>query len=209
MSKFDITYKGWSDEASPIKSDVRVKESHARLVGYTLISESKKGKKHSEEHKKKISKASKNKEISDDTKNKISKALKDKPLSTEHIEKLKKTKLKYKISKDDILKAQEGTTTAKEVAEKLGIDFHTYKSIATFHKVYKKQTLAEKNQSNGNPVLAWVYDKTKEDGKGEFVGEYPSQGSATTALGIKAGIKHVLDKKYKQMGGYTVESKNT
>lgn len=32
MSKFKITYKGWSDEASPIKDDVKVKTSHNKLV---------------------------------------------------------------------------------------------------------------------------------------------------------------------------------
>jgi hypothetical protein len=204
MSKFDITYKGWSDEASPIKSDVRVKESHARLVGYSLISQNNKGKKLSDDTKKKISETSKNREISDDTKKKISKALKDKPLSIEHIESLKKTKLRYKISKDDILKAQKGTTTAKEVAEKLGIDFNTYKSIATFHKVYKKQSLAERNQSNGDCILAWEYNGEK----GKFIGEFQSQNAAKDALGIKASLKNVLEGKYKQMSGYTFEYKN-
>jgi hypothetical protein len=32
MSKYKISYNGWSDEASPIKSDVKVKTSHNRLV---------------------------------------------------------------------------------------------------------------------------------------------------------------------------------
>jgi hypothetical protein len=32
MSKYKISYDGWSDEASPIKSDVKVKVSHNKLV---------------------------------------------------------------------------------------------------------------------------------------------------------------------------------
>jgi hypothetical protein len=39
MDKFNITYKGWSDEASPIKSDVKVKTSHAKLVANNAIAE--------------------------------------------------------------------------------------------------------------------------------------------------------------------------
>lgn len=39
MSKYEINYKGWSDEASPIKSDVRVKTSHAKLVANSEIAE--------------------------------------------------------------------------------------------------------------------------------------------------------------------------
>jgi hypothetical protein len=32
MSKYKIDYNGWSDEASPIKTDVKIKTSHAKLV---------------------------------------------------------------------------------------------------------------------------------------------------------------------------------
>jgi general stress protein YciG len=32
MSKYKISYDGWSDEASPIKSDVKIKVSHNKLV---------------------------------------------------------------------------------------------------------------------------------------------------------------------------------
>lgn len=141
--------------------------------------------------------------MDDVAKKKISESKKDKPLSKQHIESLKKGKLKYKITKDDILNAQKETSTAKEVADKLGIDFNTYKSIATFHKVYKKQSLAERNQSNGNCILAWEYNGKK----GKFIGEFPSQNAARHALGIKAPLKHVLEGKYKQMGGYTFEYK--
>lgn len=39
MSKYKIDYKGWSDEASPIKLDVKVKTSHEKLVANTFIAE--------------------------------------------------------------------------------------------------------------------------------------------------------------------------
>jgi hypothetical protein len=141
--------------------------------------------------------------MSDAAKKKISEASKGKPKSKQHIEALKKTKLKFKLSKQQILDAQVGTTTAQEVADKLNIDFHTYKGIAEYHKVYKKQSLAERNQSNGNCILAWEYNGKK----GKFIGEFPSQNAARHTLGIKAPLKHVLEGKYKQMGGYTFEYK--
>jgi hypothetical protein len=39
MSKYKISYNGWSDESSPIKSDVKVKTSHNRLVANHMTSE--------------------------------------------------------------------------------------------------------------------------------------------------------------------------
>jgi len=45
MSKYKIDYKGWSDEASPIKSDVNIKSSHSKLVANSLIAERNKDKK--------------------------------------------------------------------------------------------------------------------------------------------------------------------
>ena len=70
--------------------------------------------------------------MSDATKKKLSESKKDKPLSKQHIESLKKGKLKFKITKEDILKAEnavlleKGIITAKEVSKKLNIDFHHF-----------------------------------------------------------------------------------
>lgn len=40
MSKYKISYDGWSDEASPIKADVKVKTSHNKLVSQSQNSKS-------------------------------------------------------------------------------------------------------------------------------------------------------------------------
>jgi hypothetical protein len=39
LTHFKIDYKGWSDEASPINPDIKVKTSHAKLVANAEISE--------------------------------------------------------------------------------------------------------------------------------------------------------------------------
>ena len=61
MTKYKIDYKGWRDEASPIKSDVKVTTSHARLVGFTLVSEKMKGVPKSKKHIESLSKPRVNK----------------------------------------------------------------------------------------------------------------------------------------------------
>jgi len=45
MSKYKIDYNGWSDDASPIKSDVKIKTSHAKLVANSEIAERNKAEK--------------------------------------------------------------------------------------------------------------------------------------------------------------------
>lgn len=141
--------------------------------------------------------------MSDEAKKEISKRLKGKPKSKSHIDKLKKTKLRYKITKEQILEAQIGTTTAKEVADKLGIDGHTYKAIATYHKVYKKQSLAERNkQISSVPILCYEYDSMK------FLREYNSVSDAARDLNLfSTNISTVCRGKYKQYKGYYFEYK--
>jgi hypothetical protein len=141
--------------------------------------------------------------MSDEARKEISKRLKGKPKSKSHIQSLKKTKLKYKISKEQILEAQIGTTTAKEVADKLGIDFHTYKAVATYHKVYKKQSLSERNKDiSSKAVLCWEYDTEK------YIGEYYSVAEAARQLDVAGpNIISVCKGKYKQCKGYYFEYK--
>jgi hypothetical protein len=141
--------------------------------------------------------------MSDEAKDEISKRLKGKPKTKSHIDKLKKTKLKYKISKEQILEAQIGTTTANEVANKLGIDSHTYKAVATYHNVFKKQSLSERNKLiSSKPILCWVY------GSEEFVGEYYSVSEAARQLNVAGtNIISVCKGKYKQCKGYYFEYK--
>jgi hypothetical protein len=206
MSKYKIDYNGWSDDASPIKPDVKIKSSHARLVGFTLISESKKGKKHSEEHKKKIGEKSKNRKLSNDTKNKISKALSNKSKSNEHIQKLKKTKLQYKITKKQILDIQKECNTAKEVANKLGIDFNTYKRIAEIHGVYKMLSLSERNKLNADIVDVWEYNPSKKDNRGKYIGRI-TKPEARKKYNIH-NMNKFFDGTYKQVNGYVLKEIN-
>lgn len=202
MKNYKINYKGWSDEASPIKSDVKIKTSHAKLVGFTLISEKHKGKKLSDEHKKKISDKSKNKIMSEEAKEKISKALSDKPKSKEHIEKLKKTKLKYKITKKQIIDAQKLFPYAKDVANHLGIDVHTYKRIAMEKNCYKKVSLSERNKKVCSTKIIAKNIETQK------VIEFNSIADASRKLNIVPNnICAVCKGKYKQAKGWIFQYK--
>jgi ABC-type Fe3+-citrate transport system substrate-binding protein len=144
---------------------------------------------------------------SDEHKKKISERFKGKPKSKEHIESLKNTKLKHKITKEQILEAQIGTTFAKEVAEKLGIDGHTYKAIATYHGVYNKKRDGNRLAQSKSTIHVWYYDKTKSDSKGEYFGKFISKSEAANACGIKmrTGITKVIKGECKQFGGFFFE----
>lgn len=140
---------------------------------------------------------------SEETKKRLSKALSNKPKSKSHIASLKKTKLRYKISKEQILEAQIGTTTAKEVADKLGIDFHTYKNVATFHKVYKKQSLSERNASKADIIDVWEYNSNNPLNRGNYKGRM-SKPDARNKLGIN-NMNKFFDGTYTQVNGYVLE----
>jgi hypothetical protein len=127
----------------------------------------------------------------------------NKPLSKQHIEALKKTKLKFKISKQQILEAQIGTTTAQEVADKLNIDFHTYKGIAEYHKVYKKLSLSERNKESADIIDIWKFDLTKKLNRGKYVGRV-TKPIARTKYGIK-NMNKFFDGTYKQVNGFVLE----
>jgi hypothetical protein len=142
--------------------------------------------------------------MSDEVKKKLSESKKGKPLSKQHRESLKKTKLKFKITKEEILKAQSLFKTAKEVASYFNIDCHTYKSICEYHKIYKKLSLSERNkQISSVPILCYDY-KT-----GEFIKEYDSISDASRDLDLfNPNITSVCRGKYKQTGGYSFRYKD-
>jgi hypothetical protein len=172
------------------KLDSLLKRSHNQLVGNHFRSINNKGKKTSEA-----------------TKAKLAAVHKGKKLSVEHRESLKATKLIHKISKEEILSLQEIHVQAKDVAAALGITWHTYKRIATELGVYKKYDLFDRNKSQGNPVLAYKYDASQPNGKGEFVGEYYSINEAQRQLGLTTGVSDVLKGNHKQAKGYYFEYK--
>jgi hypothetical protein len=148
--------------------------------------------------------------MSDEAKKKISEASKGKPKSKIHIESLKKTKLKFKITKEDILKAEndvlleKGVITAKEVSKKLNIDFHTFKGIAEYHGVYKSQKLPDRNMQNCSVSVLAYHCKTMK-----FIKEFTSIADAARELGVGgSNIVNVCKGKYKQCNGYYFEYKN-
>lgn len=145
--------------------------------------------------------------LSDSTKKKLSEQLKGKPKSEQHKENLKLQKLIHKVDVEEIKRLQKECDTANEVAQQLGMTWHTYKRIATELGVYQKLELSERNKRRGNPILVWKYDADKTEGKGEFMGEFRSQNEAMNFAGLKMSIKSVLEGKYKQAGGYFFQKK--
>ena len=143
--------------------------------------------------------------MSDDSKKKMSESKKNKPLSEQHKESLKNSKLKFKITKEEILEAQSLFKTAKDVASYLKIDTHTYKNICEHHNIYKKLSLSERNkQISSVPILCYDY-KT-----GEFIKEYNSISEAGRDLNLfNPNIVSVCKGKYKQYKGWTFEYKNS
>ena len=156
--------------------------------------------------------AGKNSRPSESGKKKLSEMRKNQNFTSEHREMLKKSKLKYKISKEQILESQSTFEFNKDRAEYLGITFNTYKSIAKFHGVYQTNDMETMGRINGmaaaHPILVWKYDK-KTQSKGEFVGEFPSVKEANKQLGTTgAGLSLVARGKCKQAKGYYAEFKN-
>ncbi len=114
----------------------------------------------------------------------------------------------YSFLKRKILEAQSKSITAKGAAELLYITPYMYKTLCISYGIYKKRTMEEQNKELlGHPCYCWVYDKTKKDSKGEYVGRFQSRKEAGDALGgIQSGsIGYVLDKVHKQAGGYYFE----
>jgi len=140
--------------------------------------------------------------MSEEAKNKLSKALSGKKKSKEHIENLKKTKLKYKITKKQIQEAQKLYPYAKDVANYLGIDFNTYKRIATEKGCYKSVSLSDRNKNICSKKIIAKNIKT------EKIIEFNSIADASKKLNIAAtNIVSVCKGKYKQCNGYYFEYK--
>lgn len=140
---------------------------------------------------------------------KLSEMRKNQNFTKEHRESLKKSKLKYKITKEQILEAQSKFEFNKEIAEYLGITFNTYKSIAKHHGVYQTNKMEDMGRINGmkaaKPIKVWKYDR-KTQTIGEFVGEFPSCIEANRKLGTTgSNLRYVCDKKQKQAKGYYAE----
>lgn len=140
---------------------------------------------------------------------KLSNLKKNTKFTKSHKEALKKSKLKYKISKQQILDAQSKYEFNKDIAKELGITFNTYKSIATHHGVYK--SLGENNMGRINgmktakPIKVWKWNKETKT-IGEFVGEFESVSSANKILGTTGNaLKYVAKGKYSQAKGYYAE----
>ena len=156
--------------------------------------------------------AGKNSRPSESGKKKLSEMRKNQNFTSEHREMLKKSKLKYKISKEQILESQSKFEFNKDRAEYLGITFNTYKSIAKFHGVYQTNDMESMGRINGmkaaHPILVWKYDK-KTQSKGEFVGEFPSIKQANDVLDTTGGaLSKVARGECKQAKGYYAEFKN-
>jgi hypothetical protein len=147
--------------------------------------------------------------MSDEAKKEISKRLKGKPKSKAHKENLKKKKLKYKITKQEILNAQnivlneKGVITAKDVAAILDIDVHTYRGIATYHNCYKKQSLSERNTSKADIIDVWEYNPDFKLNRGKYIGRM-SKPDARNNLGIN-NMNKFFDGTYAQVNGYVLE----
>jgi hypothetical protein len=120
MSKYKISYDGWSDEASPIKSDVKIKVSHAKLVHYGRLAI----RERTNSEREKLSKAGRNKVMSEEAKGKISKGNKNKKVSEEVKEKISLTLKGRKLSNKTCEKMSEsrtGTTHSKKTIKKLKV----------------------------------------------------------------------------------------
>ena len=149
------------------------------------------------------SKYMQNREIKKETRIKLSNSLSNKTKSIEHREALIKTKLRFKISKKEILNAQKNTKTAKQVAKKLDIDFHTYKAIAEYHKVYKKLSLSDRNKQSADIIDIWKFEPTKKLNRGKYIGRV-TKPIARSKYGIK-NMNKFFDGTYKKVNGYVLE----
>lgn len=138
--------------------------------------------------------------MSDEAKQKISDFQRNKPKTKEHIDKIKKTKLKYKITKKEIVEAQKLYTYAKDIANHLGIDFNTYKRIAIEKGCYKKVSLSQRNRNICSTKIIATNIKTEKSYK------FNSMADASKKLEIPAtNICAVCKGKYKQAKGWSFQ----
>jgi hypothetical protein len=132
----------------------------------------------------------------EETKQKLSNAKKGKKIPTETVEKSRRGIIQTKweqtlarLSKQDILDAQlkHGNHQTNTMNE-LGISFNPYKKLCKYYgielkkSIYEKSEFARENQSD--KVNVYLYDKTKEDGLGQFVGTYYSIAEGCRQLNL-------------------------
>lgn len=170
----------------------------------------------------KVSLALKGRTHSDETKQKWSKAKIGKKVAIETVEKSRRGLIQTRweqtlsrLSKQDILDAQlkygnHQTNTMNE----LGISFRPYQKLCKHYDIelkksnYEKTEWARDNQSE--IVNVYKYDKTKVDGKGDYIATYYSIAEASRRLEIpkcRGHIIAVLKKKRPHTNNYYFEYK--
>lgn len=146
---------------------------------------------------------------SKEARKKLSELKKKTKFTESHKKALKKSKLKYKITKKQILDVQSKYEFVNQMAKELGITVNTFKSIAKFHGVYKSHKMEDMGRINGmktaKPIKVWKWNK-EEKCKGDFIGEFESCVEANRHLGTTgSALRYVADGKYNQAKGYYAE----
>jgi len=134
---------------------------------------------------------------------------------------LSESKIGSKRSKESVKKSIEGTKETKwlQLLEKypldlilnaqnkhgnhqnntcneLGISFKSYKKLCKHYDIEKKKSDEEKQDwaktEQSEAVIAYHYDKSKPNGKGEYIGEYYSISEAARKLNIPKCRGHII-----------------
>lgn len=141
---------------------------------------------------------------SEETKKRWSESHTGKKLSKEHIEKSRIGSIKTKweqtlarLSKQDILDTQlkHGNHQGNTMKE-LGISFYPYKKLCKHYGIELKKSIYEKSEwareTQSEEVNVYLYDKTKEDGLGDYVGTYYSIAEGCRVLDIVKCRAHAV-----------------
>ena len=177
---FKIDYTEWSsDDASPIKSDVNIKSSHKRLVGFTIGVEKRKEIPLSENARKNMSLAQIGRKRSKESVEK----------SSVGTSKTKWEQTLARLSKQDILDAQtKHGNHQRDTMEELNISFHPYKKLCKHYGIELKKSIHEKSEwvreNQSDAVNVYLYDKTKEDTLGKYIGTYYSIAEGCRQLNL-------------------------
>lgn len=187
MSWIDDLNKRIADSISKKKelglTEKLIKRKQAQWEG----GKSNKGRKHSDETKAVWSESHKGKKHSDEVVKRITKLQK--------ITKWEQTLAR--LSKQDILDAQhKHGNHQNNTMKELDISFLAYKKLCKYYDIelkksnYEKTEWARENQSE--EVNVYKYDKTKEDGLGEYVGTYYSIAEGCRQLNIEKSRVHAV-----------------
>jgi hypothetical protein len=102
-----------------------------------------------------------------------------------------------RLSKQDILDVQlkHGNHQGNTMKE-LGISFHPYKKLCKHYGIELKKSIYEKSEwvreTQSEEINVYLYDKTKEDGLGEYVGTYYSIAEGCRQLNIIKSRAHAV-----------------